>query len=45
MGLAAIADMLAASGAPAAVLETPGYDDRRAQDVEILRYLLATTGC
>jgi hypothetical protein len=27
------------------VLETPGYDDRRAQDVEILRYLLATTGC
>lgn len=42
MGLRAIAEMLAASGAPAAVLETPGYDERRAQDVEILRYLLAT---
>jgi deoxyribonuclease-4 len=44
MGLAAIADMLGASGAPAAVLETPGNDERRAQDVEILRYLIATCG-
>ena len=42
MGLRTIAEMLAASCAPAAVLETPGYDERRAQDVEILRYLLAT---
>lgn len=42
MGLRAIAEMLAASAAPAAVLETPGYDERRAQDVEILRYLVAT---
>lgn len=42
MGLATITEMIAASGAPAAVLETPGYDERRAQDVEILRYLLAT---
>jgi len=42
MGLRVIAEMLAASGAAAAVLETPGYDERRAQDVEILRYLLAT---
>lgn len=40
MGLATIGDMIAASDAPAAVLETPGYDDRRAQDVEILRYLV-----
>ncbi len=42
MGLELIADMLAASGAPAAVLETPGYDERRAQDLEILRFLLAS---
>ncbi len=42
MGLACIAEMIAAAGAPAAVLETPGYDERRAQDVEILRYLAAT---
>lgn len=41
MGLAAIADMIAAARAPAAVLETPGYDERRAQDAEILRYLVA----
>lgn len=39
MGLAVIADMIAAARAPAAVLETPGYDGRRAQDAEILRYL------
>jgi deoxyribonuclease-4 len=44
MGLEAIADMLAASGAPAAVLETPGDDERRAQDLEILRFLLAARG-
>ncbi len=42
MGLARIAEMIAAAGAPAAVLETPGYDERRAQDVEILRYVVAT---
>ena len=34
--------MIAAAGAPAAVIETPGDDARRAQDVEILRYLVAT---
>lgn len=42
MGLDVIADMLAASGAPAAVIETPGDDARRAQDLEILRFLLAS---
>lgn len=42
MGLARLAEMIAASQAPAAVLETPGDDDRRAQDIEILRYLVAT---
>ena len=42
MGLDVIADMLAASGAPAAVLETPGDDERRVQDVEIVRFLLAS---
>lgn len=41
MGLATLGDMIAAARAPAAVLETPGYDDRRVQDVEILRYLVA----
>ena len=42
MGLDVIADMLAASGAPAAVIETPGDDERRLQDIEILRFLLAS---
>jgi deoxyribonuclease-4 len=42
MGLACLAEMIAAAGAPAAVIETPGDDDRRAQDVEIMRYLVAT---
>lgn len=42
MGLTVIAEMLGAAGASAAVLETPGYDDRRTQDLEILRYLVAT---
>jgi deoxyribonuclease IV len=42
MGLACLAQMIAAAGAPAAVIETPGDDERRAQDVEILRYLVAT---
>jgi deoxyribonuclease-4 len=42
MGLATIAAMLGAAGAPAAVLETPGYDDERRRDLEILRYLVAT---
>lgn len=40
MGLATLAEMIGAADAPAAVLETPGYDDRRAQDAEILRYLV-----
>lgn len=40
MGLATVGDMIAAARAPAALLETPGYDDRRVQDVEILRYLV-----
>lgn len=40
MGLATLGDMIAAAHAPAAVLETPGHDDRRAQDVEIVRYLV-----
>lgn len=42
MGLACLAEMIAAAGAPAAVIETPGDEERRAQDVEILRYLVAT---
>ncbi|HEX6254530.1 MAG TPA: TIM barrel protein [Euzebyales bacterium] len=42
MGLATIAAMLGAADAPAAVLETPGYDERRRRDLEILRYLVAT---
>lgn len=42
MGLGRLAQMIAAARAPAAVLETPGYDERRAQDAEILRYLVAT---
>jgi deoxyribonuclease-4 len=42
MGLACLAEMIAAAGAPVAVIETPGDDERRAQDVEILRYLVAT---
>ena len=42
MGLACLAEMVAAAGAPAAVIETPGEDERRAQDVEILRYLAGT---
>lgn len=42
MGLWRLAEMIAAARAPAAVLETPGDDERRAQDVEILRYLVAT---
>lgn len=42
MGLTVIAEMIAAARAPAAVLETPGYDERRAQDAEILRYLVTT---
>jgi deoxyribonuclease-4 len=43
MGLACLAEMIAAAQAPAAVIETPGADERRAQDVEILRYLVATS--
>jgi deoxyribonuclease-4 len=42
IGLGRLAEMIAAAGAPAAVIETPGDDARRAQDVEILRYLVAT---
>jgi deoxyribonuclease-4 len=42
MGLACLAEMIAAAGAPAAIIETPGDEERRAQDVEILRYLVAT---
>jgi deoxyribonuclease-4 len=42
MGLTRIAAMLGAAGAPAAVLETPGYDDERRRDLEILRYVVAT---
>jgi deoxyribonuclease-4 len=42
MGLATLAAMLGAADAPAAVLETPGYDDERRRDLEILRYLAAT---
>lgn len=42
MGLARLAEMIAAAQAPVAVLETPGDEDRRAQDVEILRYLIGT---
>ena len=41
-GLACLAEMIAAAGAPAAVIETPGDEERRSQDVEILRYLVAT---
>lgn len=44
MTLGVLADMIAASGAPVAILETPGYDDRRAQDVEILRFLVEERG-
>jgi deoxyribonuclease-4 len=44
MGLRTIADMIVAADAPAAVLETPGYDERRAQDAEILRYLTTASG-
>lgn len=40
IGLEAMAAMLAASGAPAAVLETPGEDADRARDLVILRHLL-----
>jgi deoxyribonuclease-4 len=43
MSLACLAEMIAAAQAPAAVIETPGEDERRAQDVEILRYLVATS--
>jgi deoxyribonuclease-4 len=43
MGLDRLAEMVTAAGAPVAVIETPGDDERRSQDVEILRYL-ATTG-
>lgn len=42
MGLRRLAEMVAAAQAPAAVIETPGEDERRAQDLEILRYLIAT---
>lgn len=42
MGLACLAEMIAAAQAPAAVIETPGEDERRAQDIEILRYMIAT---
>lgn len=42
MGLACLAEMIAAAHAPAAVIETPGEDERRAQDIEILRYMIAT---
>ena len=42
MGLDTLADMLTASGAPAAVIETPGDDERRRQDLEILRFLIAS---
>jgi deoxyribonuclease IV len=42
MGLPCLAEMIAAAGAPGAVIETPGDHERRAQDVEILRYLVAT---
>jgi deoxyribonuclease-4 len=42
IGLARLAEMIAAARAPAAVLETPGDNGRRAQDLEILRYLVAT---
>lgn len=42
MGLSMLAEMIAAARAPAAIVETPGYDERRVQDLEILRYLVAT---
>jgi deoxyribonuclease-4 len=42
MSLACMAEMIAATNAPAAVIETPGDEERRVQDVEILRYLVAT---
>lgn len=44
MGLSAIAEMITTADPPAAVLETPGYDDRRMQDAEILRYLVEVGG-
>ena len=37
MGLAALAAMVRAARAPAAVLETPGDDERRRADLELLR--------
>ena len=42
MGLACLAEMISAAEAPAAIIETPGEDERRAQDIEILRYLVTT---